>query len=519
MMRSIDVVVVVVVVWIRRLSVFRLGLLLLLSPPTTSFPVASSRPGRIVAASPNRNCSGRTTSNCQSHEQHDVVTVRRMSQEPTTNTEEVLLPADAESDVSNNKKKTNKLVTAAAVSAEARALFYETPLLYSAPLSKRITSNNGTTTNEIDVYVKLDCLQPSGSFKDRGMAHLLTTLVRNGFRQMVSSSGGNAGLAAATVAQQLGVACTVVVPTTTKPFVIDKLRNDLQATVIVHGAVWNEADAHARQLVAADPTSIAYVPPYDNELLWTGHSTVVDEIYQHGLDPDAIIVSVGGGGLLCGVLEGLQRHRHQHNNNNSNNHGGGDDDAATTSGEETFNGGCRVIAAETVGASSFAQAFRGKRLVRLPAITSIATSLGALQVSPSALSRAINYHPGVSTAVCTDAQAIDACVQVRTATTMTMTTRNTDPSPHGNAVDMLTHFFTCLVCPGPSDLGRTGVRRRFGRYLFATVRLFVLVNTNDRTTGRTTTTTRGGGGNLWGQWRQPGLVARLAKGILVVKLK
>jgi L-serine/L-threonine ammonia-lyase len=454
MMRSIDVVVVVVVVWIRRLSVFRLGLLLLLSPPTTSFPVASSRPGRIVAASPNRNCSGRTTSNCQSHQQHDVVpAVRRMSQEPMTNTEEeVLLPADAESDGSNQKKKTNKLVTtAAAVSIEARALFYETPLLYSAPLSKRIitstTSNNGTTTNEIDVYVKLDCLQPSGSFKDRGMAHLLTTLVRNGFRQMVSSSGGNAGLAAATVARQLNVACTVVVPTTTKPFVIDKLRNDLQATVIVHGAVWNEADAHARQLVAANPTIIAYVPPYENELLWTGHSTVVDEIYQHGLDPDAIIVSVGGGGLLCGVLEGLQRHQHhQHNNNNSNNHGDDDDDddhaATTTSGEEeTFfgGGGCRVIAAETVGASSFAQSFREQRLVRLPAITSIATSLGALQVSPSALSRAIDYRPtagvaaGVSTAVCTDAQAIDACVQVRT------TTRNTYPSPHGNTSDM---FFT-----------------------------------------------------------------------------
>jgi L-serine/L-threonine ammonia-lyase len=326
-----------------------------------------------------------------------------MSTEQTTNTEEVLLPADGESDVSN--KKTNKLVATAAVSAEARALFYETPLLYSAPLSKRISSSN--STNEVDVYVKLDCLQPSGSFKDRGMAHLLTTLAQNGFRQVVSSSGGNAGLAAATVAQQLDLACTVVVPTTTKPHVIAKLRNDLQATVIVHGVVWDEADTHARQLVAADPTAIAYVPPYENELLWTGHSTVVDEIYQQGLDPAAIIVSVGGGGLLCGVLEGLQRHQHHHHHQHNSNHGDNDAHAAT-SGEETFSGGCRVIAAETVGASSFAQAFREKRLVRLPAITSIATSLGALQVSPSALSRAINYHhpDAVSTAVCTDAPAI-----------------------------------------------------------------------------------------------------------------
>jgi L-serine/L-threonine ammonia-lyase len=313
---------------------------------------------------------------------------------------------------------------AAAVSAEARTLFYETPLLYSAPLSKRASSNSNGV--DVDVYIKLDCLQPSGSFKDRGMAHLLTTLRRQqGCRRIVSSSGGNAGLAAATVARQLLggsgrhddddgddniMHCTVVVPATTKPHVINKLRDDLAATVIVHGNVWNEADAYARQLVAHDESGrTAYVPPYENELLWTGHSTVVDEIYRqlgsidddtrkNAKTPDAIIVSVGGGGLLCGVLEGIQRRRRQRRP-------GEDDDEDNSS--------CHVIAAETVGASSFAQAYQRGELITLEKIDSVATSLGALQVSPSALTRTREYGTDVSPAVCTDAQAIDACWQVR----------------------------------------------------------------------------------------------------------
>lgn len=248
----------------------------------------------------------------------------------------------------------------------------QTPLLRSAPLSQRAG---------VDVYLKLDCLQASGSFKDRGMAHLLTELCHS-HSEIVSSSGGNAGLAAATVAQSLGLACSVVVPQSTKPVVITKLQT-LGANVIVHGSIWNEADAYARAMIQRDP-NVGYVPPYEHELLWTGHSTLVDEIYD-AMSPAAIIVSVGGGGLLCGVLEGLQRY----------------DDTD-----------CHVVAAETRGASSFAQSYEFGTLVRLETIDSIATSLGAVQVSETALARARNARHPFSTATCTDAQALDACLQV-----------------------------------------------------------------------------------------------------------
>ena len=149
------------------------------------------------------------------------------------------------------------------VAQEARSLdlFTTTPLVYSAPLSRLCHPH--------PVYLKLDLLQPSGSFKDRGMAHLCATVHRvNGANRkimqrmddteedvviprlrLISSSGGNAGLAVTTVARRIpDTDVSVVVPMTTKPLVIEKLRS-LGAEVTIHGDNWNDADALARQWV------------------------------------------------------------------------------------------------------------------------------------------------------------------------------------------------------------------------------------------------------------------------------
>ena len=254
------------------------------------------------------------------------------------------------------------------------SLYLETPLIRSHPLSALVGR---------DVYLKLDLLQPSGSFKDRGMANLCQQFDSNA--RLVSSSGGNAGLAVATVGRQLGQSVEVVVPETTKPLVIEKLTN-LGAKVTVHGENWNAADTLAREWVEADPDRAVYVSPYDNPLLWTGHSTLVDEIKEQ-LDtaPAAIVVSVGGGGLICGVLEGLERNGlHQ----------------------------TAVVAAETEGCSSFGQSWEKGELVRLDAITSIATSLGALEVTPVSLERSrahVERGGSVTSVLCNDAEAVDAC--------------------------------------------------------------------------------------------------------------
>jgi L-serine/L-threonine ammonia-lyase len=303
-------------------------------------------------------------------------------------------------------------------------LFWKTPLIRSDPLS--------ALCHPRVVFLKLDHLQASGSFKDRGMALLCSTLLaqrkkqndaivsgkQNGTQHchhqhqrqhqliLISSSGGNAGLAVATVGRQLQLPVQVVVPETTQPAVMERLRV-LEATVTVHGKNWNEADEYTRALVAQSPGSAAYISPYDHPLLWTGHSTLVKELHEQLLDltaspvpPAAILVSVGGGGLICGVLEGLH----------------------DLGWSETT-----VVAAETAGAASFAASFQTTTakitskvvdtttidpeeditVVRLDAIDTIATSLGALQVTPEALRRA-KRHGRVQSVVCTDAQAVQA---------------------------------------------------------------------------------------------------------------
>ena len=274
--------------------------------------------------------------------------------------------------------------------ARQAGLFRHTPLIYSAPLSKLCQN---------DVYLKLDCLQASGSFKDRGMAHLCWDLKQQGCNKLISSSGGNAGLAVATTGQQLGMTVQVIVPQTTKPMVVDKLKS-LGAQVTVFGENWNAADQLARQKVEED-TAASYISPYDNPLLWTGHSTLIDEITEdlkaqqkenfQGIG--TLLVSVGGGGLLCGVLEGLERQKVS------------TDDEATKK--------TKIIAVETAGTASFSKALAKGELVRLESIDSIATSLGALEVTQATLDRSHAAQQSTTvSAVCTDAQAVHACVSL-----------------------------------------------------------------------------------------------------------
>lgn len=182
-----------------------------------------------------------------------------------------------------------------------------------------------------------------------------------------------------------------VVPETTKELVIARLRG-LGADVTVHGENWNAADELARERVSKDEAA-EYVSPYDHELLWTGHSTVIDELAADAafatgdVKIGAVIASVGGGGLVCGIFEGLERN--------------GLNDVA-------------VIAAETEGAASFGKAFVSGTKVRLDSIDSVATSLGALEVTDVALTRAkdhIGRGGTVKAAMCTDAEAVEACVK------------------------------------------------------------------------------------------------------------
>lgn len=246
-------------------------------------------------------------------------------------------------------------------------LHFATPLIESRPLS---------LSTGRSVWLKLDALQPPGSFKIRGVGFACETHHARGTRRFVSSSGGNAGLAVAYAGRKLSVPVTVVVPETTTDRAIALLQQE-GAEVNVYGASWQEANELALSLVGP---SDAFIHPFDDPLLWEGHASIIDEVIRSGLEPDAVVLSVGGGGLLCGVAEGLRRNGRAH---------------------------IPIVAVETEGAASFHEAVKVGHLVTLEKITSVATSLGAKRVSSQALQWA-NERP-VRSVLVSDQSALSAC--------------------------------------------------------------------------------------------------------------
>jgi L-serine/L-threonine ammonia-lyase len=246
-------------------------------------------------------------------------------------------------------------------------LHFETPLVESRPLS----ALSGKT-----VWLKMEALQPTGSFKIRGVGLACEEYARRGARRFISSSGGNAGIAVAYAGRHLRIPVTVVVPESTSEHAKTLIRLE-SGEVIVHGASWQEANALAQSMIGE---RTAFIHPFDDPLLWRGHAGMIEEVTRAGVRPDAVVLSVGGGGLLCGVVEGLRR-----------------------SGMENV----PVIATETTGADSFAQSLAAGRRITLAGITSIATSLGARQVCEQAF-RWSTVHP-VKSAVVSDEAAVFAC--------------------------------------------------------------------------------------------------------------
>jgi threonine dehydratase len=149
-----------------------------------------------------------------------------------------------------------------------------------------------------EVWLKLEHLQASGSFKARGMLNRLLSH-RIPASGVIVASGGNAGIATAAAAKELGVKCEVFVPTVSSPAKQQKLR-ELGAEVIVTGAVYGEAleACLARQKL----TGALLTHAYDQPEVVTGAGTIGQEIEQQGGGaPDAVLVSVGGGGLIAGI--------------------------------------------------------------------------------------------------------------------------------------------------------------------------------------------------------------------------
>jgi threonine dehydratase len=166
-----------------------------------------------------------------------------------------------------------------------------TPMMPSEALS-RVTG--------ADVVLKLDNLQITGAFKERGAANRLAMLTEDErARGVIAMSAGNHAQAVARHASLLGIAATIVMPKFTPSTKVTRTAS-WGASVVLVGETLAESAAHAHELAAAQ--SLVFVHPYDDLGIIAGQGTLALEMLRDVPDLDALIIPVGGGGLLAGCL-------------------------------------------------------------------------------------------------------------------------------------------------------------------------------------------------------------------------
>jgi threonine dehydratase len=155
-------------------------------------------------------------------------------------------------------------------------------------------------------FLKLECWQPTGSFKVRGALHVLATLSPEEKRRgVVAASAGNHALGVAFAAQALGadVRTTLFVPDSAPRAKVGKLRT-FPVEVRQQGATYD--DAHALAVAHAARTGALYVHAFQDPRTAAGQGTVALELLDQMRDVAAVVVPVGGGGLVAGMATALK---------------------------------------------------------------------------------------------------------------------------------------------------------------------------------------------------------------------
>lgn len=170
-----------------------------------------------------------------------------------------------------------------------------TPLIRSKFLSELCNA---------DVYLKLENLQVTHSFKIRGVINKLLNLTsEEKARGVVTASAGNHGQAVAFGARELGFKAKIVVPTNTPKVKVDGIKQ-YGAELVLYGATLPEAERKAKELAQIEGR--LYISPYNDELIVAGHGTIGLEVLKELPNVEVVVVPVGGGGLISGVSIALK---------------------------------------------------------------------------------------------------------------------------------------------------------------------------------------------------------------------
>ncbi len=202
-----------------------------------------------------------------------------------------------------------------------------------------------------DLWLKLENLQVTGSFKPRGATNCLLQLDTDRVaRGIVTASGGNHGLAVAYAGRQAATRAVIYLPEATPRGKVEKLRQ-WGAEVVIEGTVWDEANRAA--LAHAEREDMALIHPFADPRVVAGQGTVGLEFLEDAPDLDLLVVAIGGGGLISGIATAAK----------------------------AVMPGIRVVGVEPVGAPTLSRSLAAGELVTLPEIS---TAVGTLAPARSA---------------------------------------------------------------------------------------------------------------------------------------
>ncbi len=227
-----------------------------------------------------------------------------------------------------------------------------TPCVKTKPLSHQLGR---------PVFLKMDNLQHTGSFKERGALNRLLTLTEEEKKAgVIASSAGNHAQAVAYHATRLGIAATIVMPTGTPLIKVSRTRG-FGAQVHLHGDNYDAAYEHAVGL--AKESGATFVHPYDDPMVMAGQGTMALEIIAQQPDVNTVIIPVGGGGLIGGMSCALKH----------------------------YNPDIRIIAVEPEALPSMAQSIAAGAVKKIPPAVTLADGIAVREVGKQTFEMAKKY--------------------------------------------------------------------------------------------------------------------------------
>ncbi len=228
---------------------------------------------------------------------------------------------------------------------------HRTPFSYAPILSQM---------SGYEVYLKKENLQRTGAFKLRGAFNKIASLVEAGDRDgVVAASAGNHAQGVAFSAQKFGIEATIIMPESTPLTKVLGVK-EFGANVILHGSNYDEAYAYA--VTFAKEKNKSFVHPFTDDEVMSGQGTVALEMMEDVKDIDAIIVPVGGGGLISGISEAVK--------------------ALTPK--------TQVIAVSAAGAPAMKKSYDAKTAIDTTSVRTIADGIAVRDTSPVTLKYILN---------------------------------------------------------------------------------------------------------------------------------